>query len=90
MEKFITTPYSLGEGGGGGKLSFSKLPEHKNVRLMKLVSSISSLVSSEEQTVPILPMTASAATVLSYHHGSKINVIYLEIFTEKKAALGET
>lgn len=86
MKKFITTPYSQGE---KKEFSFSKLPEHKDVRLMKLVSSISSLDSSEEQTVPILPMTASAAMAFSHHHGSKISVIYLEIFNEKKAALGE-
>lgn len=56
--------------------------------MMKLGSSISSL-HLEEQTVPILPVTASAAMVLSYHHGSKINVIYSEIFNEKREALGE-
>lgn len=58
------------------------------MRMMKLGSSISSL-HLEEQTVPILPVTASAAMVLSYHHGSKINVIYSEIFNEKREALGE-
>lgn len=38
---------------------------------------------------PILPMMARAATVLSYHHGSEINVRYLKVFDEKKAVLGE-
>lgn len=70
------------------KVLFFKIPEYENVRMMKLGSSISSL-HLEEQTVPILPVTASAAMVLSYHHGSKINVIYSEIFNEKREALGE-
>lgn len=34
-------------------------------------------------------MIASAAVMFTYHHGSKISVIYLEIFNEKAAALGE-
>lgn len=38
---------------------------------------------------PILPMMARAATVLSYHHGSEINVRYLKVFDEKKVVLGE-
>lgn len=84
MEKLITTPYSRGI-EKRKKFSFSKQPEHKNVRLVKPVSSISSLVSPEEQTVPVLPMKGSTAMVLSYHHGSKINIIYSEIFNEKKA-----
>lgn len=90
MENFIIKPYSQ---GGEKKIKYNllffKTTREQKYEIGETVFFHFFISQLRRTNNPILPMTASAAMVFLHHHGSKINVTYLENFNEKKAPLGE-